>query len=244
MTQAELEARELSRIAREELSSLPRGIGDIHGAIADRVFGALGPPASPVRFVHDTISRGVYGGVRGGLWLGAHAAGVAARSRAGDVPLSETPRGAMAIAALNGLFGDRLEAEGSPLAIPMQVRRIGATVTPHVVVFVHGLGETEYAWGSPNYGDLLDDVTPVFVRFNTGRHISENGAALAALLDELVRDWPVDGRADHPGRPLDGRPRRPQRLPPRRPVDRVASATSSHSARRTWARRSSRPCTR
>ena len=192
MTQAELEARELSRIAREELSSLPRGIGDIHGAIAHRVFGALGPPASSVRLVHDTISRGVYGSVRGGLWLGAHAAGVAARSRAGEVRLSETPRGAMAIAALNGLFGDRLEAEGSPLAIPMQVRRTGATVTPHVVVFVHGLGETEFAWGSPNYGDLLDGVTPVFIRFNTGRHISENGAALAELLHGLVRDWPVE----------------------------------------------------
>ena len=74
----------------------------------------------------------------------------------------------------------------------MQVRRVGETITPHVVVFLHGLGETEHAWGSPNYGDLLDDVTPVFIRFNTGRHISENGAALAALLDELVRDWPVE----------------------------------------------------
>ena len=43
MTQAEAEARELSRSPREELSALPRGIGDIHGAIAGRVFGALGP---------------------------------------------------------------------------------------------------------------------------------------------------------------------------------------------------------
>ena len=78
MTQAEVEARELSRIARQELSSLPRGIGDIHGAIAGRVFGALGPSAAPVRFVHDTISRSVYSSVSGGLWLGATAAGVAA----------------------------------------------------------------------------------------------------------------------------------------------------------------------
>jgi len=192
MTQAEVEARELSRIARQELSSLPRGIGDIHGAIAGRVFGALGPSAAPVRFVHDTISRSVYSSVSGGLWLGATAAGVAAGRRAGDVPLSATPRGAMAIAALNGLFGDRLEAERSPLAIEMQVRRVGETITPHVVVFLHGLGETEHAWGSPGYGDLLDDATPVFIRFNTGRRISENGAALAALLDQVVRDWPVE----------------------------------------------------
>src|SRR5829696_3812645 len=128
MTQAELEARELSRIAREELSALPRGIGDIHGAIADRVFGALGPSALPVRVIHDTWSRGVYESVRGGLWLGVTGAAAAAAARAkrraaAPAPLSETPRGAMAIAALNGLFGDRLEAEGSPLATPMQVRR-------------------------------------------------------------------------------------------------------------------------
>jgi pimeloyl-ACP methyl ester carboxylesterase len=197
MTQAELEARALSRIARDELSALPRGIGDVHGAIADRVFGALGAPALPARLLHDTISRAVYESVRGGLWLGAHAVGAVAVARAHDVdtppaPLSDTPRGAMAIAALNGLFGDRLEAEGSPLAIPMQVRRVGATVTPHVVVFLHGLSETEYAWGSPNYGDLLADVTPVFIRFNTGRHISSNGATLAVLMDDLVRDWPVE----------------------------------------------------
>jgi pimeloyl-ACP methyl ester carboxylesterase len=192
MTQADAEARELSRIAAEEFSALPRGIGDIHGAVAGRVFGALGPPAAPVRLMHDAVSRGVYEGVRSGLWLTAHAVGGAARARAGDVPLSETPRGAMAIAALNGLYGDRLETERSPLAIPMQVRRVGETITPHVVVFLHGLGETEHAWGSPNYGDMLDDATPVFIRFNTGRHISENGATLAALLDEVVRDWPVE----------------------------------------------------
>ena len=161
---------------------MPRGIGDVHAAIADRVFGLLGPPARPVRLVHDTLSRGVYETVAGGVWLAA--AALAAT-------LSE-PLGALAIAALNGLYGDRLEAEGSPLAIPMAVRRIGATITPHLVVFLHGLGETEHAWGSPNYGDLLDDATPVFIRFNTGRHISDNGAALARLLDELVRDWPVE----------------------------------------------------
>ena len=77
----------------------------------------------------------------------------------------------------------------------MQLRRVGAPATPHVVVFVHGLGETEFAWGRPSYGDRLAEdlgATPVFVRFNTGRHISSNGASLAALLDELVADWPVE----------------------------------------------------
>ena len=184
MSQAEAEARDLSRLATEELSALPRGIGDVHAAIAGRVFGVLGPPAAPVRFVHDTISRGVYSSVSGGLRV---ATSVATRRAAGDVPLSETPRGAVVIAALNGLFGDRLEAEGSSLAIPMQLRGMGRP-SPHVVVFVHGLGESEYAWGSPSYGERLEEelgLTPVFVRYNTGRHISQNGASLAALLDGL-----------------------------------------------------------
>jgi pimeloyl-ACP methyl ester carboxylesterase len=35
-------------------------------------------------------------------------------------------------------------------------------------------------------------VTSAYVRFNTGRHISENGRSLADLLDELVAEWPVE----------------------------------------------------
>jgi pimeloyl-ACP methyl ester carboxylesterase len=58
-------------------------------------------------------------------------------------------------------------------------------------VFLHGLGETEYAWGERGYGERLREdlgIAPVYIRFNTGRHISENGAELAALLDDLSGD--------------------------------------------------------
>jgi pimeloyl-ACP methyl ester carboxylesterase len=33
-------------------------------------------------------------------------------------------------------------------------------------------------------------MTPVYVRYNTGLHVSESGRALAALLDALVASWP------------------------------------------------------
>lgn len=160
------------RLIADELLALTRGIGDVHDAIAGRVFGALGRPAAPVRAVHDTIARGTYAAVGGGLWLGARA--VAPR----ELPLG-------ALAALNGLYGDRLEAEGSPLAIPMQL--IGEARGGHVAVFVHGLGESERSWG---YGERLRElgITPVHVRYNSGRHVSQNGAALAALLDTLDAD--------------------------------------------------------
>jgi pimeloyl-ACP methyl ester carboxylesterase len=74
-----------------------------------------------------------------------------------------------------------------------------------VVVFLHGLCETELSWwtgarghyGNPrsSHGYRLEQeigATPVYLRFNTGRHISDNGEDLAVLLGELVANWPTD----------------------------------------------------
>jgi pimeloyl-ACP methyl ester carboxylesterase len=67
--------------------------------------------------------------------------------------------------------------------------------TPRIAVFLHGLMETEFSWGrAPNYGSrLAQDCgwTPVYVRYNTGRRISENGRSLAELVEAAVADWPV-----------------------------------------------------
>ncbi len=68
-----------------------------------------------------------------------------------------------------------------------------------VVVFLHGLTETEHAWGvggleADDYGVRLAvdlGATPVYVRYNSGRHISDNGRDLADLLERLVAAWPV-----------------------------------------------------
>jgi triacylglycerol lipase len=118
-----------------------------------------------------------------------------------------------AIGALNGVIGDYLKRTGNGLATPMQlVARPGVTVaglqpeqlaaalpepSPRVVVLVHGLMSTEIVFRMPDgetYGSLLArdlGVTPLYVRFNSGLHISENGEALDALLEELVQSYPV-----------------------------------------------------
>src|SRR5919197_11069 len=47
----------------------------------------------------------------------------------------------------------------------------------------------------PSYGALLRDelgYTPVYVRYNTGLHVSHNGRALAATLKRLVAGWPCE----------------------------------------------------
>ncbi len=118
-----------------------------------------------------------------------------------------------ALAVVNGLFGDLLADAGSSLALPMTIRADGDALpldraglahaipqpTGHLVVLVHGLMSTESVWrfrGAPEktYGTLLahdHGVTPLTVRYNTGRHISTNGRELAHLLHELVAAWPV-----------------------------------------------------
>jgi pimeloyl-ACP methyl ester carboxylesterase len=128
--------------------------------------------------------------------------------------VSNTPRGAALVAAINGLIGDTLERRQSALCQPMAVRVAGEPVgvtradldtafpaaTPRVVVFLHGLMETEFSWKwgkqrtGDTYGEMLEHElgwTPVYVRYNSGRRISENGRSLADLLEQVVASWPV-----------------------------------------------------
>jgi hypothetical protein len=103
-----------------------------------------------------------------------------------------------AVAALNGVMGDYLERSGNPLATPMalRVRPDGAARGPRVLLLVHGLCMTDHQWtrGGHDHGQALAEAagwTPVYARYNTGRHISTNGAELALQLEQLLDGWPV-----------------------------------------------------
>jgi pimeloyl-ACP methyl ester carboxylesterase len=170
--------RALTRLAFDEIGIGAGGIGQVHRAIADRAF--VGGGAA--KLLHDGISGAVYGALRGG-------AAVAGRALSVVVPEREVSPAVLAV--LNGLRGDVLEP---PLAVPMTLSVEGPE-TPRLAVFIHGLFETEHAWrygGGPRYGDRLPGWTPVYVRYNTGRRISENGRALAEELEALVADRQVE----------------------------------------------------
>lgn len=108
-----------------------------------------------------------------------------------------------ALAVLNGMLGDRLEAAGSALATRMtlldrsgvELRTGSLANSAHVCVFVHGLSSTERLWQPEpedethvGYGPALarsHGLTPVYIRYNTGRHVSTNGRELAARIEAL-----------------------------------------------------------
>lgn len=137
------------------------------------------------------------------------------------IRLADTPHTALMLAFVNGMYGDRLAAMGHPFAGPMVLRQDGADVPPtpqglaaaypaatdRLAVFLHGLMETEDSWrfrALPQYGDatisygsrLAADggFTPVWVRYNTGRAVAENGRDLAHLVKAVVEGWPVPVR--------------------------------------------------
>jgi pimeloyl-ACP methyl ester carboxylesterase len=204
------EARAVGELAGEALAGVGVLVRDVHAAVARRAFDAVGPSGAPARAVHDGISAAVHGGVRAALAALPRGAGAAlAISAASDAPaLADSPSGALALAALNAAKGDALAERNNPLALGMTVRRRGADFDPaampnasgRVAIFVHGLGETDRAWRlratpeRPGYGVQLErdlGYTALELRYNTGRHISDNGRALAVLLEDLLEAWPT-----------------------------------------------------
>jgi len=114
------------------------------------------------------------------------------------------------VAALNGVLGDHLERSGNPLAIPMSFRHRGVslsldratlaaafpTASTQLLIVIHGLcmNDLQCCRHGHDHGAQLAEAlgfTPVYLHYNTGRHIADNGDELAGLMEQLVDAWPV-----------------------------------------------------
>jgi len=208
------EVRALSALAFDELHSFPGAIRDMHLGIAERAFRGVGPAGRPVQLIHDALSSRAYGAIGAGASMLGKAADAAMERRGigEQTSLSTTQKGSFGLAVLSGFIGDRLERDGSALHQPTSARMHGERIrldesslrdafpkaTGRLVVFIHGLTGDEFCWswgaedayGSRLVSDL--DCTAVYLRYNSGLHISENGSTVAALLEELVEAWPVE----------------------------------------------------
>jgi pimeloyl-ACP methyl ester carboxylesterase len=206
----------LGQLAGDAAGGLAEQIHQMHTGIAERVWRAVGPAALPVRLVHDQVANRGYSAARQ-LTRGVVRGGVSALSatRPREAPsIERTVRGRAVVGALNGIWGDTLARNDNHLALKMTLRAGGRDVpltpgglrqayphaTSRLAVFIHGLCETDHAWmlGARRhipFGFRLQaelGYTPLYVRYNTGLHISENGRELASLLARISEAWPTD----------------------------------------------------
>ena len=159
-------------------------------------------------FVYRTV-RGVTqvvgGGIDAALALAAPMFG-----NFTDVPSRDAVQ-----SALNGVLGDHLVATNNPLAITMQFRQNSESLplnkealttaipdaTGKVLVLIHGLCMNDRQWNMARPDGSLHDhgaelqkdlgYTSIYLRYNTGLHVAENGKAFAAALEALMAAWPV-----------------------------------------------------
>ena len=125
-----------------------------------------------------------------------------------------SPRRDAILAGLNGVLGDYLEQTQNPLAIGMQLRQHGRPLALNreslaadiaapggkLLVLVHGLCMNDLQWRHGEEGKehdhgaaLAEDLgyTPLYLNYNSGRHISRNGESFADVLEQLIAQWPV-----------------------------------------------------
>lgn len=199
--------RGATRLAAEATRGVTEVVEAMHLTIASGP-AILGRPLErPVRL----ITAAVYGSIRGVTKLvGSSLDAALARL---DPLLGESapgPERAALLGVLNGVLGDHLAASGNPLATEMSLchgghpleleRRALAQAVPgagaRVLVLVHGscMNDRQWAWHGHDHGAALAQTrgyVPLYLRYNSGLHVSTNGRALAALLERLVSEWPV-----------------------------------------------------
>jgi hypothetical protein len=178
----------------------------MHHTIASGA-GIVGPVASGrTSGITGLVYRGVRGTTRA---LGLGLDSVLSALPAGPATAEREPRREAWLAALNGVWGDHLVDNANPLAIAMSLRSGGraldlaAPLAPHlselsgrIVVLAHGLGMNDLQWQRQghDHGQMLArelGYTPLYLHYNSGRHVWHNGRDFAALLARLVAAWPV-----------------------------------------------------
>lgn len=202
--------RAVGRLAVDATERVTRVVEGMHQTIG------AGPAVlgRPLELPTRVITKLSYGSVRAITRLvGAGIDGALTPIEAlagGQLDSEPGPEREALLAALNGVVGDYLAAQGSPLATPMTLRHAGRPLAldaaslrvalPHArsraLVLVHGSSMHDRQWSQRghDHGAALADalgLTSIYVRYNTGLHVSTNGRELSGMLARLAAAWPV-----------------------------------------------------
>ncbi len=201
-----------SRLIFDTVEGITNSVEHMHETIARRALPWASQPTE-LRKTHGHIAAAVYATIRGTnsvLRTGLDSAFTMLPITSNN-DAEQSDAEIRAVAAINGAFGDHLEDTGNALAQAMilmtssqelDMNKAALTqaipqASAHVVILLHGLSMSELGWrreDNTGIGSRLadeQDCTPLYLRYNSGRHISTNGKELTKLLQQLVDAWPV-----------------------------------------------------
>jgi hypothetical protein len=192
------------------------GVARIAEGVHQSVWSSLGVPGGKApgqtRGITGLVYKSVHGVTR---LLGKGVDTLLARLQpaldAAQAAPAGSPQRAAVLAALNGVMGDHLLESHNPLATPMTLRYQGEALnwqalapmpdaTGKVLLLIHGLCMNDLQWHTQQNGQVVDHgralaatlgYTPVYLRYNTGLHTSQNGHDLSNQLEQLLTHWPT-----------------------------------------------------
>lgn len=188
-----------------------RGVTDLVEAMHVTIAGGPDVLGRPLAGAARVLTAPVYESIRGVTHLvGAGIDLALAQIEPLLAPIGAGPDRDALLAALNGVLGDYLEATKNPLAIEMELRCHGAALTiersalraalpeagSKLLVLIHGSCMSDAGWSHKghDHGEALArdlGFLPVYLRYNSGLHVSTNGRSFASALQNLVDAWPV-----------------------------------------------------
>ncbi|MBL8491756.1 MAG: hypothetical protein JNM82_13330 [Rhodocyclaceae bacterium] len=207
--------RGASRLVVDAVAGVTGIVEDMHRNIAGRSPVVGEAPSGGARGVSGFVYRTVRGvtrvvgqGIDAALAPMVPLLGAVLGEKAGRS--ASSPRREAVIAALNGVWGQHMAESCNPLAIPMRLRRAGRPLVlerdaltdefgdspGRLLVLVHGLCMNDLEWrrdGHDHGASLARDLgyVPLYLHYNSGRHISSNGREFADVMESLLREWPV-----------------------------------------------------
>ncbi len=193
------------------LTEVTVGITNLVEAMHQRIVHPPFLPSTPIQHAITGIADITYRQVRwGAQFVGRGLDHVLGQWGAVSDDVSTTDEREAIRAVLNGVIGDYLEKKDNPLQIRMCFRYHSEEISPgsnnlnkayptingNILLMIHGLcmNDTQWTREEHNHGESLAKelgMTPIYLRYNSGRHISSNGQELNDLLEELVSNWPV-----------------------------------------------------
>jgi len=203
------DVRGASRLLLDASTGIVDVVERMHRTIERRP-GAFGQPVAEAT---RGITGFVYRSIRGTMRLVGRGVDASLAPVEGLLPEGQsTPGRERFVSVVNGVYGDYLARTGNPLAIEMRLcdrqavdaadpvlHSAAADVPPaptgRVLVLVHGLcmGPAQWTRQGHDHGAALARElgwTPLYLHYNSGLRVAENGRRFAELLEGLLANWP------------------------------------------------------